>query len=94
MQLVLLIILALGDKALASIAKIEMDNSGKIYDGYNANGSLWADATDANGVITFDSKYMSYYTKSYPNDATIEATVTYVTVGGETKTAKVDVPLK
>lgn len=83
-----------GDKALASITKIEMSNKGTIYDGYNASGSLWANATDVNGVITFDSKYMAYYTKSYPSDATIEATITYVTAGGATQTATVDVKLK
>ncbi len=83
-----------GDIALASIVKIEMDNKGTVYDGYNANTTLWADATDADGVITLDSQFMAYYIQSYPDDATREATVTYVTVGGETKTATVDVPLK
>ena len=83
-----------GNDAIKSISKIEMDNQGKVYDGYNANGSLYAKATDKNGVITFDSKYMSYYTKSYPNDATREAVVTYVTAGDETKTATVNVRLK
>lgn len=83
-----------GDDAIASITKIEMDNKGAIYDGYNASGSLWAAATDADGTITFDSAYMQYYITAYPSDATREATITYVTSGGETKTATVDVKLR
>ena len=83
-----------GDIALDHIEKIEMEVSGAPYDGYNANSSLWVSATDSNGVITFDSKYMAYYTKAYPSDATRAAVVTYVTASGDTKTAKVDVLLK
>lgn len=83
-----------GNKALASITKIEMDNKGSVFDGYNANANLWAAATDTNGIITFASAYMQYYITSYPSDATREATITYVTSGGETKTATVDVKLR
>ena len=37
---------------------------------------------------------MQFYIDGYPADNTREATITYVTVGGETKTATVDVKLK
>lgn len=85
-----------GDDALASIVSIEMDNAGNSFDGYNEGpSSAWAAATDSNGVITFASAYMQFYIDSYAaTDATRQATVTYVTVGGETKTATVDVKLK
>lgn len=84
-----------GDDAIASITKIEMDNQGTAFDGYNASSGLWAAATDSNGVITFAAEYMKYYIDSYAaTDATREATITYVTSGGETKTATVDVKLK
>lgn len=84
-----------GDDAVASITKIEMDNQGTVFDGYNASAGLWAAATDSNGLITFAAEYMKYYIDSYAaTDETREATVTYVTVGGETKTATVDVKLK
>ncbi len=83
-----------GNDALGSITKIEMDNKGKVYDGYNANGNLWAAATDSNGLITLQSKFITYYTTSYASDATRPATVTYVTSGGETKTAIVDVKIR
>lgn len=83
-----------GNDAVASITSIEMDNAGTNFDGYNGLSGVWADATDENGKITFQPEYMSYYLASYPDDATREATVTYETVGGDTKTAKVDVRLK
>lgn len=84
-----------GNNALASITKIEMDNQGTIYDGYNAIAGFWAAAVESGGVITFDSAYMQYYIDSYAaTDATREATITYVTVGGDTKTATVDVKLR
>ncbi|MBD5445325.1 MAG: hypothetical protein HDR29_07215 [Lachnospiraceae bacterium] len=81
-----------GNDAVASIQKVEMDLSGKLYDGYKANGSTWSAATDANGLITLDSKYVAFFTKG--TNTTQEATITYVTVGGETKTATVDVKVK
>ena len=86
-----------GSSALASISKVEMDNNGNIFDGYNAdtvNGGLWAAATDSDGLITLSTDYMQFYIDGYPADNTREATITYVTVGGETKTATVDVKLK
>lgn len=82
-----------GDDALASITKIEIDFNGKIYDGYNAN-TTWSAATDVGGLVTFDSVYFEPYVTKYPSDATRAATITYVTLSGETKTATVDVKLR
>lgn len=76
-----------GDDALASISTITMDYKGTATEGYAA-------ATDSNGVITFTSKFMNYYISEYTSDTTREATITYTTVGGETKTATVDVKLR
>lgn len=76
-----------GQNALASITSITMVNDkGTAFDGYKAYQTLWTDATTVGNVITFDTKYVAYY-----KEATTEATITYVTVGGETKTATVDV---
>ncbi len=87
-----------GNDAIASITKIEMDNQGNVYDGYNPDtttgSNLWAAATDSNGLITLPASYMQFYIDGYPSDATREATITYVTAGGETKTATVDVKLR
>lgn len=85
-----------GNEALASITKIEMDYNGTLYDGYNAltGKSGWSEASDANGVITFDSAYIAAYATSYTSDATREAIITYETVSGATKTATVDVKLQ
>lgn len=77
-----------GPEGLKAIKKIELVNGGQAYDGYNAVGS-WPAATDEAGVVTLSSKYVSLFTA-----ATAEATVTYETNGGETKTAKVTVKLK
>lgn len=81
-----------GNDAVASISKIEMDLSGKLYDGYHGSGTAWAAATDANGLITLDSKFVAFFAKG--TNTTQEATITYVTVGGETKTVSVDVKVK
>lgn len=78
-----------GNDALQSITKIEMVNNNTAYDGYNALGSTWSAATDVDGLITFDSKFMSFF----KTGSTVNATVTYVTVGGDTKTATVSVKL-
>ncbi len=84
-----------GNNALASVSKVEMDINGTIYDGYNAEGSgAWVAATDSNGLITLPAAYMKFYIDGYASDTTREATITYVTVGGETKTATVDVKLR
>lgn len=76
-----------GNDALESITKIEMTNSSGTYDGYNALANTWADATDTGSKITFDSVYVAYYNANAKTDATI----TYTTAGGETKTASVEV---
>lgn len=83
-----------GDDALKSITKIEMDNNGTVYDGYNALTGFWPQATDVSGVITLSSDYMSYYTNSYPDDSTRQATVTYVNENDETKTVNVNVKIR
>lgn len=83
-----------GNDAVASITSIEMDYNGTYYDGYNALSGTWEAATDENGTITFPSQFMQNYLTAYPGDTSREAIVTYVTVGGETKTATVDVKLK
>lgn len=79
----------IGDDGLKEIKKIEMNTDGKVVDGYNAGGTYWDAATDAAGVITFDSRFMTYFTA-----ATVEATVTYETNSGETRTASLDVKCK
>lgn len=78
-----------GKSGVSEIKKVEVPNAGKVYDGYNANGAVWPAATNENGVITLPSKFLGYLTV----DA-VEATVTYVTNGGETTTAKVDIKVK
>lgn len=85
-----------GDETLASITKIEMDYNGQDYDGYNAlaGKSGWSPASDAGGVVTFDSAYITTYAITYSSDATREAKITYVTVSGATKTATVNVKLR
>ena len=83
-----------GDNALGTITKIEMTNSIGTFDGYHANGSLWPAATDASGVITLPSAYMGYYTKEITDVDELEATVTYTTAGGDTKTTTVNVKLR
>lgn len=77
-----------GDDGLESITSIVMVHpTNGAFDGYNAYEAFWGNATDAAGKITFANEYMSFYA----DKATYEATITYVTAGGETKTAKVDV---
>lgn len=83
-----------GSNALASITKIEMNNKGTVFDGYNELSGSWDHATDEGGLITLQPQFMSYFQTSYAGDETIEATITYVTSGGQTKTATVDVKLK
>lgn len=83
-----------GNDAVASITSITMDYNGTDYDGYHALSRGWEAATDQSGLITFSSKYVANYLTAYPDDTTREATVTYVTVGGDTKTATVNVRLQ
>lgn len=84
-----------GDDALASITKITMPGTdGTGYDGYHGSGSSWGAATDENGLITLDSRFIGIFAGANPDDATREATITYVTVGDVTKTVTVDVKLR
>lgn len=83
-----------GDDALKEIQSITMLYSGSPYDGYNELTGTWAAATNAGGVITLDSAYISLYAAAAPDAATQEATITYEKVGGGTETATVDVKLK
>lgn len=82
------------------ITSIEMAIDGGKYDGFNAVDGAWSAATvseaDTNGniTITFDASYMKFYQDAFADDATRTATVTYVTEGGATKTATVEVKLK
>ena len=76
-----------GDDGMKEITKITLPLNDKVHDGYHASSTKWSAATDKNGVITFDSNFMAYWKTGAP----VEATVTYVTNGDETKTAKVDV---
>lgn len=77
-----------GLKTIKSITMVYSD--GKPYDGFNANGSTWSAATNAGGTITLDSRYVSLYAAAAQKDAT----VTYETNSGETKTATVTVKLQ
>ena len=79
--------MGLGGKGLKEIKKIEVNYSGKVYDVYNVLSAKWKAATDEAGVITFDS---GVSTNIKSSDA-FEATVTYVTVDGETRTATVNI---
>lgn len=82
-------------EALASITKIEMVyTDGNPYDIYHATGKLWTAATDADGLITFASGAVSFYSTAYTSDTTKDVVITYETAGGETKTANVDVKLR
>lgn len=82
-----------GDEGLKAITKIEMTNPStkKAYDGYHSSTSpAYPAATDENGVITLSSAFMSYFSSV----STIEATVTYETNSGDTRTASLDVKCK
>lgn len=81
-----------GDEGLKEITKIEMTipANSKVYDGYHASGTSWPAATDESGVITLSSKFMEFF----KDKTTAEAKVTYVTNGGETRTASLDVKCK
>lgn len=79
-----------GNNGLKEIKSIIMKIGNDPYDGYHAYKTLWADATDVSGTITFDSNCIGYFNAS----DTVEATITYETNGGEEKTATVDVKTK
>lgn len=76
-----------GNDGLASITSVKMTNAKGTFDGYNAGGTSWAAATDSNGKITLDAKFVAYFS----SNATTKATITYETTGGDTKTVEVDV---
>ena len=73
-----------GNFGLKKIEKIEVMG----YDGYSA-GSVWSAATDNGSVVTLQSGFVNCF-----SNATEQATVTYTTNGGETKTATVNVKMK
>lgn len=83
-----------GDDALASITKIEMEINGDNFDGFTAWDGVWAAAANSAGVVKFDAAYMKFYQDAFPSDTTRQATVTYTTAGGETKTGTVTVKLR
>lgn len=83
-----------GDDALVSISKIEMEWNGIMYDGYNSGGKYWTAATDSNGLVTLAAAYVKNCADVYTSDTTRPATITYVTSGGETKTATIDVKIR
>lgn len=75
-----------GNDGLQKIDKVEING----FDGYNVhpNGG-WAAATDNGSVITLQSAYVNCFA-----NATEQATVTYTTNGGATKTETVNVKMK
>ena len=77
-----------GDDGLKEIKKVEVyqPTSNQYFDGYHSYPSAWGDATDEDGVITLPTDFISCFT-----GATLEATVTYETNGGDTRTVTVDV---
>lgn len=84
-----------GSDAVASITSIDMvDHLGATYDLYHELAGAWSAATDEGGKITLSAEGVALYASAFPNAATIEATVTYATVGGDSKTTTVDVRLK
>ena len=78
-----------GSDGLKEIKKIEVvrPSNSKTYDVYNEVSPSWLHATDEAGVVTLDSGCLTVFTGS----GTLEATVTYETNSGETKTAKVNI---
>lgn len=83
--------MGVGDEGLKEIKKIEMVNSGQPYDGYNAFGTTWPAATNESGVVTLSPKFIACFKGG---ESMLEATVTYETNSGETRTATLDVKLK
>ncbi len=76
----------LGLKSIDSVKVYNSSNKGS-FDGLKAYESYWADATVEGNVITFDAKFLAFYTPG----ATEEATITYTNNADETKTATVNV---
>ncbi len=84
-----------GDAGLSSITKIEMSMpDGEEFDGYNAVSGSWDSATTSAGSITFQSRFINFFADAFPSDTVRRATVTYISNGGETKTATVGVKIR
>ena len=82
-----------GNNELQSIKSIEMDFNGTLFDGYN-KVAHWQAATDNGSLVTFDSAYVTTYADNEPTVNEKSAKVTYITVGGATKTANVNVKIR
>ena len=54
----------------------------------------WQAATDNGSLVTFDSAYVTTYADNEPTVNEKSAKVTYITVGGATKTANVNVKIR
>lgn len=81
------------DNELDSIVSITMELDGVAYDGYNA-GDAWAAATmdTTKKTITLASDFVAFWTAA--GVSPVDAKITYVTKGGETKTTTVSVKVK
>ncbi len=77
-----------GNDGLASIKSITMVTpGGGVVDGYKGSTQYgWEDVTDTGSTLTLHPTYLDFYTSL---GDTHEATITYLTNGGETKTVKV-----
>lgn len=83
-----------GEEALKTVTKVEMTMpTGKTFDGAKASAN-WDAATNDGSKITLASAFLKYYQDAITDTDTHEATITYTTEKGETKTAKVDVKLR
>lgn len=82
-----------GDLAIDTIDKIELENGGSWYDGYNADTTIgWAAATDVSGVITFDAAFINCFAAVPASDAS--AKVTYTNLKGDQKQVTLNVTVK
>lgn len=78
-----------GKTALASITSITMVRNGTAFDGYAASQFGWKAATDTGASITFDSVYTDFWAGD--GVPSVEATVSYTDVSGNSHTATVTV---
>lgn len=84
-----------GNEALESILSIEMiGDGGTAYDAYHELSGAWPAATDNGSGITISTECITAFASAMPSITTLEATITYKTIGGETKTATADVKMK
>lgn len=80
-----------GNDAIDTITKIEMVSAGgRTYDVLHSLSNAWGEATKTDNMIKFDAKVVA----SFATKDIWQATVTYTTTGGDTKTATVDVKMK